>query len=345
MRMNENMVRLGLIGIGEVMQLRHVPSLEAERRVSVVALADIDADRARRTARRFNADWTQDWSQLVSRNDVDAVLIATPHHLHADVAVAAAEAGKHVLCEKPMASTVADCDRMIAAAEKAGVRLMIAENYLYEPSLQQMKQFIEQGMIGDPTLARFMQAGMGPGGGPWRYQAVSGGGCLLDPGVHMASLARYFLGPVNEVSARTFIEQTERHGVKAEVEDHAEVIVRHTSGRTSLLSTNWLSHVTHNRYEVVGTEGWALFEVASGYQHARLQIISSQLPAPGMLGIPVPPQHSSPDSYSNELHAFLGAIAGRASDLYSGREGKADLEIVEAAMQSAKEDGAFVAVG
>src|SRR5215469_8091581 len=148
-------LRVGLIGCGGIAVSAHVPALQQLRSlVEVASVSDIRPPAAESVARTLGCDWTADYRVLLDDASIDAVIICTPEFAHAEQAVAAAESGKHVLCEKPMARTLEQADAMLRAAESAGVRLMIAHSRRFTPRYRRAHEMLEAGAIGTPVLVR-----------------------------------------------------------------------------------------------------------------------------------------------------------------------------------------------
>ncbi|WP_273846387.1 Gfo/Idh/MocA family protein [Rubrobacter calidifluminis] len=176
-------------------------------------LAEIDEDLARESALRFGFEkYTGDWRKLVEHPDIHVVDIATPNNTHAEIAIAAAEAGKHIICEKPLALDAEEAERMLEAVERAGVVHMVAFNYRRTPAVALAKKFIEEGAIGNILNFRgtYLQDWSADPNGPlsWRFQkAVAGSGALGDIGTHVLDIARYLVGEIVAVNSvlRTII--------------------------------------------------------------------------------------------------------------------------------------------
>src|SRR5215813_1303790 len=148
-------LRWGLIGCGDISRKRVAPALRDLPNCDLVAVARSRAELAKPFAQEFGAPkWYQDWQTLIQDKEVDAVYVATPVHLHVAQTIAAAEAGKHVLCEKPMAMTVAECDRMIDACRAHGVALGVAYYRHFYPAVARIKAIIAGGEIGLPVVAQ-----------------------------------------------------------------------------------------------------------------------------------------------------------------------------------------------
>lgn len=321
-------IRLGCVGLGEVFQLRHLPLLKDDERVEIVAVADVREEAVRQTTEQLACAGTDDWQELVTRSDTNAVLICTPHHLHLAPAVAALRAGKHVLVEKPMAPTVEDCELMVEAAGDSDMVLMVAENYYYEPGLQKIAALLEEGAVGEVTGMRLLQANPPtyPPAGHWRWSAQCGGGVMLDPGVHHCALARWWGGEVERVWAH--LHYPTEAGL--EVEDSAEAILDFGTGVCAHIAVNWRSGSVAWRYEVQGSTGDVLYESYWGALPARLRVVDSD----SCQEFAIPDRHSSPQSYQQEWDDFLTSIIEGKPSAYPGERGLLDVALVAAAYDS-----------
>jgi predicted dehydrogenase len=196
--------RVGIIGCGGAGQ-QHAHALSSlQSRASLVAVADSDAARAESFAHDYSVPaWTANYRELLDSRKLDAAIIALPHRLHAEAAIAAAEAGIHVLIEKPLASTLAEADTMIAAADKAGVKLMVAENVRYDPLYLKVVELIQAGTIGDVFLVRLVrehQIHEYMRQRPW-FLTNPDSGMTLTGGIHEFDLLRMLTGEIEHVYA------------------------------------------------------------------------------------------------------------------------------------------------
>jgi UDP-N-acetyl-2-amino-2-deoxyglucuronate dehydrogenase len=225
-----NKVRTAVIGCGKVGQT-HALALARLPQSQFVAVCDAQLSRAQGFAEKYGVQAFDNVPRMLSTAGVEAVLIATPHPLHAEPAVQAASSGVHVLVEKPMASTLADCDAMLEAARRGDVKLgVISQRRLFEP-VQRMKAAIEAGKIGRAVLGTFAMYSWRDRAyyesDPWRGKwATEGGGVLVNQSPHQLDLLQWFLGEIEEV-----------YGVWAnlnhpyvEVEDTAVAVIRFKSG-------------------------------------------------------------------------------------------------------------------
>lgn len=192
-------VRFALIGCGP-MGRRLADSLASRADARVAAVVDPAAEARHQAAEAYRADGYADHAQALARDDIDAVVVATPSHLHKEIVIHAAHARKHVFCEKPMALTVADCDQMIAAAEVAGVRLMVGQVLRLMFPFWRIRELASPGQLGTPvcmSIRRLMQL---PGTG-WRGRRAQSGGPLFEVHVHELDFMRHLCGEVAQISA------------------------------------------------------------------------------------------------------------------------------------------------
>jgi predicted dehydrogenase len=251
-----NPLRWGLIGAGDIVRKRVGEALRDGRGCELVAVSRARADLLAAFAREAGARrWHADWRDLVRDPEIDAVYVATPVHLHADQTVAAAEAGKHVLCEKPMAMGAAECDRMIAACRAAGVRLGIAYYRHFYPVVMRAKELIAAGAIGEPVFAQMLASEPfdprpgGPRG--WLVQrAQSGGGPMADFGCHRLEVLVHLLGPVAQVRGVAATVALDR-----EVEDTAATLLQFDRGACAMVAVTNAAADRQDTLEIFGTHG------------------------------------------------------------------------------------------
>lgn len=246
----------GLIGCGDIAQKRVAPAFRDLASCELVAVNRAQSDLAAAFAKQFGAKrWYLDWRKLLRDEEVDAVYIATPVHLHAEIAIAAAEAGKHVLCEKPMAMNVSECDRMIEACRAHKVKLGVAYYRHFYPVVDRIKEILKSGEIGAPVLAqisafeRFEPAANDPRS--WLLQKdLAGGGPMFDFGCHRIELLTNVFGPVTEVKAMTANVIFDR-----EVEDTATALFRFKSGAGAVLSVSHATAEPKDSFRIFGSLG------------------------------------------------------------------------------------------
>jgi predicted dehydrogenase len=254
-----SIVGWGLVGCGDIAAKRVAAALRQAEGSALVAVARARAELAAEFAERHGAKrWHADWRDLLRDGEVDAVYLATPVRLHAEQAVAAAEAGKHVLCEKPMALDVAGCERMIFAARANGVRLGVAYYRHHYPLVARLRGLVASGEIGEPVLAQvqtFEPFDPGPDHPrAWLLRrSESGGGPMADFGCHRIEVLLDLLGPLAE--ARGFPDNVRFR--EREVEDTCVAHLRFRSGAVAVLAVTHAAHERRDTLELFGTRGSA----------------------------------------------------------------------------------------
>ena len=245
------------MGCGDIAQRRVAPALSDLPICDLVSVARSRFEMAEAFAKQFGVrKWAKTWQELVRDPEIDAVYVATPVYLHCEITESAAENGKHVLCEKPMAISVAECDRMIEACRSNRVKLGVAYYRRFYPVLKRIKNLLASAEIGRPVLARleaFEHFNPKPGGArTWLLQKdKAGGGPLFDFGCHRVEVLLDLFGPVARVrgfaSNALFKER--------EVEDTASVLFEFQSGCQGVLSVSHAVFEKQDAFELFGSEG------------------------------------------------------------------------------------------
>jgi predicted dehydrogenase len=330
-------IGVAVIGMGAAGCL-HVECYNAMKdKAKILAICDKDKDCAETNASMYEASACTDYHEVLRRKDIDIVDICLPHHLHAEAAIAAAEVGKHVLVEKPIATTLKDADRMIAAAKKADVKLMVAENHAFIPAHQVAKDLVDKGVIGRIFLAKAYEVvGDVPVvAGTWKTspEAI---GTLLDMGVHRFFVLRWIVGEINSVFA--FAEKLACE-VETDNDDTAAVLLKFKNkalGEVDL-SCCVVSEPT-NRLELYGTKGTIIEDHMweqplmyashkTGYEtEGWVRPIVEHAPFPGYYNI----------SFRKEIEHFIDCVREDKQPLVTGELGKAALKVALCAYQSVK---------
>lgn len=247
------MLRVGLIGAGQVAE-RHAAAFGACPEASVTAVADPDRGRGERLAAGCDARWFASADELLS-SGVDAVVVCVPHDLHSSVAVAAAEHGAHILLEKPIANTLDEADAILAAVERAGVRLMVGFVHRFRTEVLEARRLLREGAIGEPAIAldRFCSLG-GPHPPSWVWsRARAGGGVLMYGGIHAIDRLLWLLGD-EVVSAAAQLHHSYGYG---DVEDGLVAMLRFSRGASATLVESSPPYGRPGGWatDVFGTEG------------------------------------------------------------------------------------------
>ncbi|WP_454815417.1 Gfo/Idh/MocA family protein [Labrys neptuniae] len=222
------MIGIGIIGAGHFGTV-HAKAIAATRGLRVAAVCREDAAAAQTFAREHGGNVHTDWRAVLDDPAVDAVVIATPHHLHAEMAVAAAEAGKHILLEKPMAPTIAECDTINAAAQQADIQLMVGHVMHFARPCLIAREILNSGTLGQPVLGSswMIKLWMEANRRPWHLSHASGGGMLMTAGIHALDRLVWLMG--GEIAAVSALSGNWFH--RQEADDSALMLLRFTDGR------------------------------------------------------------------------------------------------------------------
>jgi predicted dehydrogenase len=321
---------VAVIGCGAIARRAHAPALRAAG-ATIVAFASRSqaSAEAARDEGGGTGDVVVDWRSVLDRKDVDAVTICTPNALHAEMAVTAAEAGKHVLVEKPIATTLADADAMVAAAARGGVVLMTAHNLRFAAPFVAARESVARGDVGVVTGVR---ASFGHGGpaawapdATWFFdRALSGGGALIDLGIHMADLLRSVTSDeVVEVAAMTF-------GSDDGVEDAGAAVLRFANGAVGSLQASWIAKPgPDHELTIFGTDGTLHLDSRTPL---TLHAVGGEAE-----------EVKLPTGIVDPYAAFVDAVTTGTAPPVTGEDGRAALAIIDAAYRSAA-TGATVGV-
>ncbi len=248
------MIGIALIGAGRIGQIR-ARVLNEAKSAELLAVADANIAAAARVASPARARSFSDWRECISAPGVDAVIVATPTMLHAEIASAALAAGKHVLCEKPLARNVAEAERIVDAARASGKVLKTGFNYRHLPHIRKAKELVEGGELGELS---FMRCHFGHGGRPgfekeWHTDPeASGGGVLLEQGIHVMDLIRYLLGePVRVLGQRSNFFWNLR-----EVEDNCFCLFETKNRQIAQVHVSWTQWINSFRLDLYGRNGY-----------------------------------------------------------------------------------------
>ena len=324
--------RIGVIGSGAIAQ-NHVTGYRKSG-ATIVALCDVNPETLAQRQQEWKiADGHTDFHELLGRDDIDAVSICTPNASHHPITIAAAKAGKHVLCEKPVSMQLDQAQEMIDAADAAGIVFQVGHHMRSWSAAAKAKEMIDRGDIGTVTYARFRQAhdwgGQRTVRGVFGSKAASGGGTLLDNGCHLFDLARYLAGDVGDVFARIATLKFD-----VEVEDTAISSLGFASGAMGQVEVAWTgtgwqeafwifgtegslecdnrvgSNVLTHRYRASGAGDWSLTDVA------RYELAGAA-------------------AHTQHIANFLAAIDGTGPNVCTGHDGREAVRLVLASYGSA----------
>jgi predicted dehydrogenase len=318
------------MGVGAIAQVVHLPVLNDLDEVELTAVCDVDNVRANALAARFGIPHIFRKDQDVFRSDlIDAIIICTPSYLHEEQAIAALEAGKHVLVEKPLALTPESVERVIAAAERTGRTLMVAMNNRYRPDTTALRPFAQNGELGDVFLTRgaWLNRKMRVVRPTWRHRrATAGGGAMMDLGVQTLDLCLWMLGFPEAASVMTQMHYPDG----MEVEDTAGIIVRMKNGAGISLTVSWSLVAERDRHylRMLGTRGSGAISPLAVFKEIETGQMIDVTP-----NVSLGRENLYTASYRQELTHFIRVATGE-SDEPLPREQVQVMRIVEAAYRS-----------
>jgi predicted dehydrogenase len=329
------MLSVGIIGAGRIGQIR-AQVIRRSGCALLAAVADVDRARAERVAEGTPADVSSDWATVVNRNDIDVIVVSTPTKFHHDVTIAALQAGKHVLCEKPLGRSVDEARKMFDAALGSCRLLKTGFNYRHMAHVRKAKELLTRGALGP---LHFLRCRYGHGGRPgyekeWCTDAeLSGGGVLLEQGIHIFDLVRHLLGEPSQLFA-----QTKRfYWNFPAVEDNGFCILQTTNGQTAQIHVSWTQWVNLFELEIFGRDGYLRLGGRDGHYGPQRLTWGKRKQDHTRPIEEIFEFVASDDSWDREWHEFCAAIEeGREPD-GSANDGLRAQQLIEAAYQSASQ--------
>lgn len=341
-------IKVGIIGCGGIFRNLHSPYYhEPTRRADIVAIADINAAAANDQADRFGADVYTDYRELLDRKDIDAVDVCVHPRPHLEITRAATAAGKHILMEKPMCCNVAEGDAMVAAAENAGVLLMVAYMMRFDPGYKKLKSLLDDGTLGTLQMAYNNQVGyFSPEKHPWLFVKAESGGMLVEQAIHQLDIWLWLYGAATSVYGYT--SHVPLGGTypppEQAVENNAVLTVHFKNGGIGMMIKSWAAQVGHSGSGLVTSNGSATF----GRNSLRWK--THDMDSAEEFTAPIPDDdtyRNIPDAQRNQrywgiaakgasIDHWLQCIAGEAEPTTHGRIGRDGIELAEATYRSSQ---------
>lgn len=334
-----NKVRVGLIGTGFVSDL-HAAAFQMVPDAEVAAVAGSSREKAEPFAHERGIPKAfGDYRALLEQKDIDLVTVACPNYLHAEVTIAAAAAGKHVVCEKPLCRTLEQADQMIEACRKAGVLLMYAEELCFAPKYVRAKKLVDEGALGKAFLVKQSEEHFGPHSAWFWDVDRSGGGVLLDMGCHSIEYARWVFGKPQVKSVWAQLG-THVHADKTRGEDHAICTVEYEGGLVGLAENSWAkTGGVDDRCEIYGSAGFTRADLLRGsslltysevgYGYAVEKAATTKGYTFTMF------EEIWNYGFPQEMAHFCRCVRGEEKPIETGEDGREVLKIIYAAYESA----------
>jgi len=328
-------LRWGIVGLGRISMDHFMPAVAASKTGKLTALVSGHREKAEKQAALYNVPSPsiysyENYDEIAQNKDIDAVYIALPNSMHAEYTIRAAKAGKHVLCEKPMATSAADCNAMIAACQKHRVKLMIAYRCQYQPQHLKAIQLIRSGAIGQVQVIE-SAFGFPIQPGEWRLnKKMAGGGPLMDVGIYSLNACRYLSGEEpGEIKANASI--IDKDGRFNEVEENDGWTMKFPSGILASCTTTYGGDTGGGGFfKVHGSKGWVAMEPAFPYNGMRLMAHSSDGP-----DLDMPDPQKDPAQFTVQADYFADCVWNNREPKTDGQEGLRDMTIISQIYQAA----------
>ena len=328
-------LRIGVLGTGAIVREFHLPALLANPRVLVTALGNQHPGSLAQLARAHGIEKTYtDFDQMAADPDIDAVVNALPNYLHAPVSIAMLRAGKHVLCEKPMAMSIAEARAMCAAAEAARCKLVIAHPWRSSREYAWMRAVVAAGTIGNifKVRAHAVLAGGGPPPTSWFVQPeFAGGGALTDIGIHSIDTISYVFD--DQPRPVTVFARIGTHFQPIPVEDTATMLIEYDNGMVAEIEAGWHhnhANSPHGALELFGDRGYARTFPA------EVRAALGGVPGVYRPAWPAPADHISAPVYAAQIDRFVDCVLHDAPPACNARNGLMGMRVLDAAYRSAR---------
>jgi predicted dehydrogenase len=344
-------VNIGVIGAGGIAQSAHLPAYENCPNANIVAIADVNESAVETAKEKFKIpNGYSDYTEMLKRDDIDAISICTPNFLHKAPAIAALRAGKHVLVEKPLAMNAAEGQEIVDVAKETGKQCMVGFVMRYSAEAQVLKRYVEAGELGDIYYGRaqFLRRRGIPGWGVFGQKDKQGGGPLIDLGVHVLDCALWLMGnpkPVS-VSGMSVTKFGNREGVFGgmgqwdvstyTVEDFGAGFIRFDDGTALLLEASFAANINVNssrNVTLMGDNGGANIDPLEIYREEHGVLVD-------VTPVMVPPTKG----FELEINDFVNAVANNTPVPIPVEQGLAVSQIIDALYKSG-ETGREVEIG
>ena len=337
-------MKIGIIGVGSQAKEVHLPTLNSMEEVEIEGIADINEQRIKDISKQYGIpNAYTDYHDLLSNDRIDLVLICTPHHAHKKMAVDSAFAGKHILVEKPMATTVRDADEMINAAKENDVKLCVVQNYRLFPSIKDSKAIIGKGRIGEIISIHAHMLDfppLGAGSSEWRIEGSDSAGVIEDIGPHLIDIVLH----LNDSK----IEQIYAIGScigNLDLIDHAQIMIGFEDRSSAILDLSWMSGAKEIAFYLQGTGGLLHCDVRNNHVQ---EIHQYNTPLDDLSNIIKKVKRIARDAMSGDyfvgskkfheelIKNFIGAIENNIELPITGEQGRKIALVIESALKSIK---------
>ncbi len=316
----ESIIKFGLVGAGAIAQ-SYIQAFTTCENAKLVAVADVRLDAAKAIAEKIGCPSYDSYQTMAEKTDIDAVIICTPPSTHPEIAVYFLEKKIHVLCEKPLSIGIKSAQKMLNAANKAGVKLTMASKFRYVEDVIKARNIVNSGILGEIVLFENAFTSRVDMSSRWNAQPqISGGGVLIDNGTHSIDIMRYFLGPIAEVQV------VEGKRVQSlQVEDTVRIFLRSKSGIVGNVDLSWTINKDLDYYiRIYGSQG----TISVGWKESKYRQSSSGD------WIIFGKGYDKVQAFRSQIENFAKAILGKEQLLITSEDALASVEVIAAAYKS-----------
>jgi predicted dehydrogenase len=335
-------INVGIIGCGKIAQYRHIPEYLANKNTKIVGYFDLNKKRAENLAEEFGGKAYDSYQDLLANEDINAVSVCTTNFTHAEITIAALKAGKHVLCEKPMATTLEDCQSMVDTAQDEGRFLIIGHNQRLAKSHVRAKELLATGLIGEILSFRttFGHPGpetwsIDPGLDTWFFKKdLAAMGVMADLGIHKTDLIHYLTGQrIVETTARLHtLNKRDKEGKLISVDDNAFCIYRLEGGAVGTMHVSWTFYGPEDNSTIIyGTKG-----IMRIYDDPNYSIRINTFDGEEILYDIDRIQTNESQTKSGVIDAFVDAILQNKEPEISGKVVLDSMRVIFASIESSK---------
>jgi predicted dehydrogenase len=336
---DQEVLNVGIVGCGRMgsRRARIVHNSDSE---NLRVLADINLDRLNGLAEELECQSVTNWRDVIEDDDIDVVIVCVPNKHMAPVIVAALEAGKHVLCEKPPGRNQKEARQIVEAAERAEGTFKIGFDKRYHPAMQKMRELFDQDLIGPVMYGR---AVFGHGASPglektWFASAdLAGGGAMIDMGVHLVDLLRWFMGDFKNVLgvAKTYYWDLDYFDSGQQVDDNAFFLMQTDEGQAAQVHVSWTQWKNRFSFEIFGRDGFLRMEGLGGYYGPSTLTLARRRPESGPPELELFEFNEQFNTLEMEWQDFVESVRKGERDIAKARDGLKTMRTIDALYRSA----------
>lgn len=336
------MIKIGIIGCGKIAQVRHIPEYADNKNAQLVGYYDLNLPRAEDLAKKYGGKAYASVEELLAEPAIDAVSVCTANHSHAEITIAALKAGKQVLCEKPMATSLQDCEEMVKTASETGCFLMLGHNQRLAKAHVKAKELIETGLIGDIVSFRttFGHGGpetwsIDPGQNVWFFDKNKAAmGAMADLGIHKTDLIHFLTGQtIVETTARMLtLDKRDASGALIGVDDNAICIYRLSGGALGIMTASWTYYGAEDNSTILyGSRG-----IMRLYDDPAYSIRVTTRDGENILYEMDKIQTNDSQTKSGVIDAFIDSLMNHREPEISGTEALKTMRVIFASIESSQ---------